>query len=236
MKKTYKKRVMCMFTKKRRVIHLYILSPIFTSNKSQNFISSTSFKKNITTIHKLKPLKDSNQNLQISQWIKLFKMAVLRLQDNFTTIIYCKFRSGSLETFLESKLSTHSHFSNCFQSFSGKLCPNFRMLDSNVTYCIIILVMLLGSSYAISVQRIKTLIGYRSMTLAPHEVYVLENNKWIGKSSYELRPGDIISVTAGYQHKKVPHESISDKEYLSKLIPFANLVPQKLMQQASPKK
>ncbi len=79
------------------------------------------------------------------------------------------------------------------------------MLDSNVTYCIIILVMLLGSSYAISVQRIKTLIGYRSMTLAPHEVYVFENNKWIGKSSYELKPGDIISVTAGYQHKKVPH-------------------------------
>lgn len=47
------------------------------------------------------------------------------------------------------------------------------MLDSNVTYCIIILVMLIGSAYAISVQRIKTLIGYRSMTLAPHEVYVL---------------------------------------------------------------
>ncbi len=79
------------------------------------------------------------------------------------------------------------------------------MLDSNVTYCIIILVMLLGSSYAISVQRIKTLIGYRSMTLAPHQVYVYENNKWTPKSSYDLKPGDIISVTAGYQHKKVPH-------------------------------
>jgi magnesium-transporting ATPase (P-type) len=79
------------------------------------------------------------------------------------------------------------------------------MLDSNVTYCIIILVMLLGSSYAISVQRIKTLIGYRSMTLAPHEVHVLENNKWVPKSSYDLKPGDIINVTAGYQHKKVPH-------------------------------
>jgi hypothetical protein len=44
--------------------------------------------------------------------------------------------------------------------------------------------MLLGSSYAISVQRIKTLVGYRSMTLAPHEVYVLENNKWVAKSTY----------------------------------------------------
>jgi hypothetical protein len=41
-------------------------------------------------------------------------------------------------------------------------------------------------------------------------------------------------VTAGYQHKKVPHESISDKEYLSKLIPFANMMPQKVMHAANP--
>lgn len=65
--------------------------------------------------------------------------------------------------------------------------------------------MLLGSAYAISVQRIKTLIGFRSMTLAPHEVYVLEQNKWCAKSSYNLKPGDIVAVTAGYQHKKMPH-------------------------------
>ena len=74
-----------------------------------------------------------------------------------------------------------------------------------------ILVMLLGSSYAISVQRIKTLIGFRSMTLAPHEVHVLNAGKWIVKSSYELKPGDIINVTAGHQHKKVVHDLISDQ-------------------------
>lgn len=72
------------------------------------------------------------------------------------------------------------------------------------------------------------------MTLAPHEVYILENNKWIPKSSYELKPGDIISVAPGYQHKKVTHESISDREYLSKLIPFANMMPQKMMNATSP--
>lgn len=236
MKKTYKKPAMFMYMKKSKVTHLHISSQIFISNKTLNYISSTSFKKNITTVHKQRLLKDSNQSLQIFQSRKSFKRAVLRHQDNFMTITYCKFQSESLETFLENRLSTHLHFSNSFQSFSGNLCLTFRMLDSNVTYCIIILVMLLGSSYAISVQRIKTLIGYRSMTLAPHEVYVLENNKWVGKSSYELRPGDIISVTPGYQHKKVPHESISDKEYLAKLIPFSNLVPQKLMQQTAPKK
>lgn len=152
------------------------------------------------------------------------------------TTIFCKSQSENSVTFLENKLSTPLHSSNYFQSFYGKKIINLRMLDSNVTYCIIILVMLLGSSYAISVQRIKTLIGYRSMKLAPHEVYVLENNKWIGKSSYELRPGDIISVTPGYQHKKVPHDSISDQEYLAKLIPFSNLVPQKLMSQVNPQK
>jgi magnesium-transporting ATPase (P-type) len=81
----------------------------------------------------------------------------------------------------------------------------FRLLDSNRAYCIMILVMLLGSAYAISVQRIKTLVGFRSMTLAPHEVYVLEEGKWSSKSSYLLKPGDIIGITAGYQHKKVNH-------------------------------
>ena len=44
----------------------------------------------------------------------------------------------------------------------------------------------------------------------------------------------MISVTAGYQHKKVAHESISDKEYLSKLIPFSNMMPQKMMNAANP--
>ena len=127
------------------------------------------------------------------------------IKENFMMKTYCKFQLDNLEIFSENRLSIRLHFSNYFQSFYGRFINNFRMLDSNVTYCIIILVMLLGSSYAISVQRIKTLIGYRSMTLAPHEVYVYENNKWIPKSSYDLKPGDIINVTAGYQHKKVPH-------------------------------
>jgi hypothetical protein len=91
-----------------------------------------------------------------------------KTNDNSMMIISYKFQLDSLEIFLDSKLLIHLLFSNCFQSFYGNIFINFRMLDSNVTYCIIILVMLLGSSYAISVQRIKTLIGYRSMTLAPH--------------------------------------------------------------------
>jgi hypothetical protein len=91
-----------------------------------------------------------------------------KTNDNSMMIISYKFQLDSLEIFLDSKLLIHLLFSNCFHSFYGNIFINFRMLDSNVTYCIIILVMLLGSSYAISVQRIKTLIGYRSMTLAPH--------------------------------------------------------------------
>jgi magnesium-transporting ATPase (P-type) len=126
-------------------------------------------------------------------------------QEIFMMKTYCRFQLDSLEIFLGNRSLIHSPSSNCFLSFCGTLLKLYRMLDSNVTYCIIILVMLLGSSYAISVQRIKTLIGYRSMTLAPHEVHVLENNKWVPKSSYDLKPGDIINVTAGYQHKKVPH-------------------------------
>ncbi len=72
------------------------------------------------------------------------------------------------------------------------------------------------------------------MTLAPHEVYVYENNKWIAKSSYDLKPGDIISVTAGYNHKMVPHETMSDKELFGKLIPFGNMMPQKMMNKPNP--
>lgn len=55
------------------------------------------------------------------------------------------------------------------------------------------------------------------------------------KSSYDLKPGDIITVTAGYQHKKVPHEMISDKDYINKLIPFSSKIPQKMMVQQNQK-
>jgi hypothetical protein len=58
------------------------------------------------------------------------------------------------------------------------------MMDENRIYSLIILVMLFGTSFAISIQRIKTLVGYRSMTLAPHQTYVLEKGGWVVKSSY----------------------------------------------------
>lgn len=54
--------------------------------------------------------------------------------------------------------------------------------------------MILFSAYTIAAQRIKTLVGYRSMTLAPHEVKTWRNNKWTAISSYDLKPGDIIIV------------------------------------------
>lgn len=80
--------------------------------------------------------------------------------------------------------------------------------------------MLIGSSFMISVQRIKALVGYRSMTLAPYQVQVFEKDKWVVKSSYDLLPGDIIVVQPGYQHKKSEFETMSDSEYLAGAIPF----------------
>jgi hypothetical protein len=65
-----------------------------------------------------------------------------------------------------------------------------------------ILVMLLGSSFMISVQRIKTLVGYRSMTLAPHQIYAFDGTNWVIRSSYEILPGDLVAVQPGYLHKK----------------------------------
>ena len=62
--------------------------------------------------------------------------------------------------------------------------------------------MIVGTAYTMSVQRIKTLVGYRSMTLAPHQVHVFEKGAWVVKSSYELMPGDIVAIQPGYQHKK----------------------------------
>jgi len=46
-----------------------------------------------------------------------------------------------------------------------------------------------------------------------------------------LKPGDLINVTAGYQNKKVTHDTMSDKDCLAKLIPFASKMPQKIMNQ-----
>ena len=93
-----------------------------------------------------------------------------------------------------------------FQLFSVFLW----MMDENKTLSLFILIMLIGSAFMISVQRIKALVGYRSMTLAPHQVHVLEKNQWVQKSSYDLLPGDIIAVQPGYQHKKSDFDMITD--------------------------
>jgi cation-transporting ATPase 13A1 len=93
-----------------------------------------------------------------------------------------------------------------FQLFSVFLW----MMDDNRVFSLIILVMLVGSAYAISVQRIKTLVGYRSMTLAPHQTYVFKEGQWTLKSSYELLPGDIVAIQPGYQHKKSEFDMMSD--------------------------
>ena len=58
------------------------------------------------------------------------------------------------------------------------------MMDENKMLSFFILVMLLGSAFMISVQRIKTLCGYRSMTLAPHQVHVFDGTNWVQKTSY----------------------------------------------------
>lgn len=84
------------------------------------------------------------------------------------------------------------------------------MLDENAGYSFFILLMILFSAYTIAAQRIKTLVGYRSMTLAPHEVKTWRNGQWANISSYDLKPGDLIIVEPGYQHKKCPFETISD--------------------------
>ena len=84
------------------------------------------------------------------------------------------------------------------------------MMDDNRIFSLMILVMLVGSAYAMSVQRIKTLVGYRSMTLAPHQTHVFEKGKWAVKSSYELLPRDIVAVQPGYQHKKSEYDMMTD--------------------------
>lgn len=84
-------------------------------------------------------------------------------------------------------------------------------LDQNATYSLFMLAMLLFSAYMIAVQRIKTLVGFRSMTLAPYFVKVYRNKAWETISSYEIKPGDIVFLEAGYQHKKAPHNNISDE-------------------------
>ena len=72
-----------------------------------------------------------------------------------------------------------------FQLFSVLLWT----MDQNATYSLFLLMMLLFSAYMIAAQRIKTLVGYRSMTLAPHSVMVFRDNQWKSVSSYDLKPG-----------------------------------------------
>ena len=70
----------------------------------------------------------------------------------------------------------------------------YRALDDNGGYSLMLLGMLIFSAYMIAVQRIKTLVGFRSMTLAPHYVKVYRNQSWESISSYLLKPGDIVLV------------------------------------------
>ena len=40
---------------------------------------------------------------------------------------------------------------------------------------------------------------------------VFRDNEWKSISSYDLKPGDIIIVEAGYQQKKLPHNKLTDE-------------------------
>lgn len=70
----------------------------------------------------------------------------------------------------------------------------FRMLDENAMQSLFMVGTMLMMSYMVSMQRIKTLVGFRSMTLSPHMVKVYKKGSWQMISSYDLKPGDIIIV------------------------------------------
>jgi cation-transporting ATPase 13A1 len=86
-----------------------------------------------------------------------------------------------------------------FQLFSVFLW----MLDENRVFSLMILTMLFMSAFTIAIQRIKTLVSFRSMSLAPHLIHVYRDQKWTKISSYELKPMDIILIEAGYKYKKI---------------------------------
>jgi cation-transporting ATPase 13A1 len=111
-----------------------------------------------------------------------------------------------------------------FQLFSVFLW----MLDENRVYSIMILVMLMISAFTIATQRIKTLVSYRSMTLAPQQMNVYRDGKWFKASSYELRPNDIVIVEPGYKNKKLEYDRLSDAEFLKKSIPLSSHLPSNL--------
>lgn len=99
------------------------------------------------------------------------------------------------------------------------------MLDDNRAFSIMIIIMLFFSAFTIAIQRIKTLVSFRSMSLAPHYVQVYRDGKWSKIPSYELKPMDVVIVEPGYKCKKLDQERMTDSEFLAKCIPFSKHLP-----------
>lgn len=191
-----------------------------------NCTSSTSNRGSSTTTPKPTPSPGSNLQQQYP-FLTCFASTRNCAQSPTTTI---SFKSLFVPSGRSSKIRSLTPFSSSSSSpFSCGTCfSHCRMLDENGGYSLFILIMLVFSAYMISVQRIKTLVGFRSMTLAPHEVRVWRKGKWEIISSYDLKPGEIMLVEAGYQHKKSPYKMMTDEEYLSKNIPFGAKMPSNL--------
>lgn len=116
------------------------------------------------------------------------------------------------------------HFMNPF-SFFQLFSVFLWMLDDNRVFSLMIIVMLFFSAFTIAVQRIKTLVSFRSMSLAPHYVHVYREERWSRVPSYELKPMDVVVVEPGYKCKKLEVERLSDSEFLAKCIPFSKHLP-----------
>lgn len=116
------------------------------------------------------------------------------------------------------------HFMNPF-SFFQLFSVFLWMLDDNRAFSLMIILMLFFSSFTQAIQRIKTLVSFRSMSLAPHYVNVYRADKWNRIPSYELKPMDIVLVEPGYKCKKLETERLSDSEFLAKCIPFSKHLP-----------
>jgi cation-transporting ATPase 13A1 len=77
-----------------------------------------------------------------------------------------------------------------FQMFSVSLW----LMDENRFYSLLTLFLLFMTACTVVIQRMKTSMMLRQMRLQPQYIQVYRDNRWERISSYDLVPGDIVSL------------------------------------------
>ncbi|TPX49333.1 hypothetical protein SeMB42_g02634 [Synchytrium endobioticum] len=83
-------------------------------------------------------------------------------------------------------------------------CVGLWFLDDMWYYSLFTLVMLFVFESTVVLQRLTTLKEFRSMSIKPYEILTRRKNEWMSVQTYDLLPGDVVSLVRSKEDCPVP--------------------------------